>query len=125
MHKDVIAFANDCLQKGQPTALAILTESGRDTPGVPGGMMALSAAGARCGTLGGGAAEAKVLQDCRKALQDGTDTFAFDYSQRAEGGLGMVCGGDMRGFGTVLRLAPPPIVCGGGYVGQESYEAGR
>lgn len=125
MSKDVISFMNDALSRGTAVALAVLTESGRDTPGIPGGMMAVCAEGSRMGTIGGGAAEARVIEDCNKALQGGSaDTFPFDYSLRAEGGLGMVCGGDMRGFVTIVRPARRLFVFGGGHVGQKVYEAG-
>lgn len=124
MSKDVIAYMHGALEEGCAVALATLTESGRDTPGVPGAMMAVRADGGRFGTIGGGAAEARVIADCETALREGADTFCFDYSLRQEGGLGMLCGGDMRGFVTIVRPARRLLVFGGGHVGQKIYEAG-
>ncbi len=125
MSIEVIAFAHQSLEEGAPVALAILTESGRDTPGVPGGMMAVRADGGRLGTVGGGAAEATIIQDCIKALEDADSTvISFDYSLKKEGGLGMICGGGIKGIITVLRPARRLIIFGGGHVGQKLYEAG-
>lgn len=125
MNTEVIAFAHQSLEEGTPVALAILIESGRDTPGVPGGMMAVRADGNRLGTVGGGAAEAKIIQDCKKALGDRDSTVVpFDYSLQEEGGLGMMCGGEIKGIITVLRPARRLIIFGGGHVGQKLYEAG-
>lgn len=125
MSKEVIAFVNESLSGGSPVALAILTESGRDTPGLPGSMMAVRADGEQAGTIGGGASEAKVVADCKKALADNTvATFSFDQSLKEDGGLGMICGGQVKGFVTIIRPSRQLIVFGGGHVGQKLYEAG-
>ncbi len=125
MHRDVIAFVNDALESGTPVALAILTESGRDTPGVPGAMLAVCADGSRRGTVGGGALEAKVIEDCLSALASPElSVVSFDHSLAEDGGLGMVCGGVVRGIVSVMRPEKRLIIFGGGHVGQKVYEAG-
>lgn len=125
MNCEVIAAMNDALESGIAAALVILTESGRDTPGIPGALMAVCADGRRIGSIGGGAVEAKVISDCERMLAGGSDSpVPFDYSLQAEGGLGMVCGGEMRGLITVVRPARRLIIFGGGHVGQKIYEAG-
>ncbi len=125
MHRDVIAFANDALESGMPVALAILTESGRDTPGVPGAMLAVCADGSWRGTVGGGALEAKVTRDCLAALASpDVSVLSFDHSLAEGGGLGMACGGEVRGIITVMRPERRLVIFGGGHVGQKVYEAG-
>lgn len=125
MHKDVIAFVNDALQLGKTVALALLVESGRDTPGTPGAMLALCPDGTHAGTVGGGPLEARIVADCERALASPkTATLAFDHSLEASGDLGMVCGGQVRGVITVMRPEKRLIIFGGGHVGQKIYEAG-
>ena len=125
MHKNVITFADNALRTGIPVALAILTESGRDTPGVPGAMLALCPDGSRAGTVGGGVLEAKILEDCSAALATpGSAPRSFAYSLGEGGELGMVCGGEVKGIVTVLRPEKRLIVFGGGHVGRKVCEAG-
>ncbi len=125
MHRDVIAFVNDALESGIPVALAILTESGRETPGVPGAMLAVCADDSRRGTVGGGSLEAKVIQDCLAALASpDASVLPFEYSLAADGSLGMACGGEVRGIITVMRPEKRLVIFGGGHVGRKVCEAG-
>lgn len=125
MHKEVIAFVNDALRAGRTVALAILSESGRDTPGVPGAMLAICADGSRVGTVGGGPLEARIISDCLEALES-TDvvTRSFNHSLGGEGEIGMICGGEVAGMITVMRPEKRLIVFGGGHVGRKTCEAG-
>lgn len=124
MHKNVIAFANGALESGCAVALVILTESGRETPGVPGAMFAVLEDGSREGTVGGGALEAKVVEDCLAALASpGSAPTQFDYNLEEGGGVGMVCGGRVRGVIVVMRPEKRLVVFGGGHVGRKAYEA--
>lgn len=124
MHSRVISFINDSLAAGLPVAMVVLTESGRDTPGIPGSMMAVRADGRQVGTIGGGAVEGRVVGDCREALGDpAAVTRPFDYSLRKDGGLDMLCGGEVKGLITVIRPARRLLIFGGGHVGQKLYQA--
>ncbi len=125
MHREVIAFAGEAMEAGSAVALAILTESGRETPGVPGAMLAVRADGERRGTVGGGALEAKIIEECLAALAaPGEAVRQFAYNLGKDGGLGMVCGGEVRGIVTVMRSEKRLILFGGGHVGRKVYEAG-
>ncbi|MCC8189110.1 MAG: XdhC/CoxI family protein [Planctomycetes bacterium] len=124
MHNDAIGFAHQSLAAGLPVALAILTESGRDTPGVPGALLAVRADRVQAGTVGGGRLEAAVIDDCLAALASDDPVRHFDHSLRPDGGLGMVCGGEVRGVITVLRPEKRLVVFGGGHVGQKVAAAG-
>ncbi len=125
MHRDVIAFADEALESGCPVALAILTESGRETPGVPGALLAVCADGSRRGTVGGGALEAKIIRDCLAALAGPPGAaLSFEHSLMEDETLGMVCGGRVRGVVTVLRPEKRLILFGGGHVGRKVCEAG-
>ncbi len=125
MSKQVIAFLNDALQSGKSAALVTLTESGNDTPGLTGGMMAVLTDGTIHGTVGGGSVENAIIQKCVDALKSGeSSSFSFEYSLTSNGELGMVCGGDVRGFAKILRPDNRLIIFGGGHVGQKIYEVG-
>lgn len=124
MNSRVITFINESLAAGVPVAMAILTESGRDTPGIPGSIMAVRGDGSQMGTIGGGAVEAKVVESCKHTLADpSAATRPFDYSLRQNGGLDMLCGGEVKGLITALRPARRLLIFGGGHIGQKLYQA--
>ncbi len=88
-------------------------------------MLAVRADGSRRGTVGGGSLEAKIIEDCLAALASpDVPVLSFDHSLLEDGGLGMACGGEVRGIVTVMRPEKKLIIFGGGHVGQKVCEAG-
>lgn len=125
MNSQAIAFAQQALAQGKSVALAILSESGRDTPGVAGSMLAVREDGRKTGTIGGGKVEALVVQECQKALNNPSfNGMPFDFSLKKGNGMDMLCGGEMKGVITVVRPQRKLIIFGGGHVGHKLYEAG-
>lgn len=124
MNNEVISFINESLSAGIPTAMVVLTESGRDTPGIPGSLMAVRPDGSQIGTIGGGMVEARIVADCQAALMDASvTTLPFGYSLGQSGELGMLCGGEVKGLITILRPQRRLLIFGGGHVGQKLYQA--
>lgn len=116
MVQDVLQFALQKLDEGTPVALLTVTDTHGSSPATPGQMMAVLPDGRTCGTVGGGASEHALVQRAVQALQEGAVSFpfAFDHSE-----AGMVCGGGMAGYGTVLGAGPRLLIFGGGHVGQQ------
>lgn len=125
MSKQVIHFMDEALGHGQAVAMAVLTRSEAGTPGISGGMMAVAADSTHAGTVGGGASEAGLIQACMQALRKSGEGFPFALDLREDGGSGMVCGGAMEGFVTIVRPDCRLYVFGGGHVGRQAAAAGR
>lgn len=125
MKQEVIAFVQEAVGANIPVALALLTESSPASPGVPGAMLAVRSDGACCGTIGGGASEAAVIQQCREALSTpGVNGFPFSFSLNTGGTDGMLCGGMLAGYVTLIRPKQRLLIFGGGHVGKRVYDTG-
>lgn len=116
MVQDVLQFALQKLDEGTPVALLTVTDTHGSSPATPGQMMAVLPDGGTCGTVGGGASEHRLAQQAVQALRDGTPSFSFSFDHSE---AGMVCGGGMSGYGTVLGAGPGLIIFGGGHVAQQ------
>lgn len=125
MSKQVIAFLNEALQGGQRAALCTLIESGADSPGKPGSLMAVRQDGSTSGTVGGGASEGDLIRRVQKALQEGSDGFSFSYDLTTKSELGMVCGGAMSGYVRIFLPEARLIIFGGGHVGRKLSESAK
>lgn len=124
MSRQVIAFLDSALSGGRRAALVTLTESGESSPGVAGGMMAVLEDGSSCGTVGGGAVEAEVQRRCAEAIRGGKEFFEFELSLKEGDELGMICGGEVKGFARVFQNENRLFVFGGGHVGRKLAEVG-
>ncbi len=115
MTQDVLSFASQLVAEGNKVALVTVTATHGSSPASPGQMMAVTAQGKTAGTVGGGATEYQVIQQAISAIGAGETVF---HVHRNHGESGMVCGGDMEGFGTVLGNENHLFIFGGGHVGQ-------
>jgi xanthine dehydrogenase accessory factor len=77
--------------------------------------MAVLADGSTAGTVGGGASEFRLTQQAVQAIKDSLMVFSFAFDHAEEG---MVCGGNMQGFGNVLGDRTGIAVFGGGHIAQ-------
>lgn len=116
MTQDVLRFAAQKLEEGLPVTLLTVTKTSGSSPASTGQIMAVLADGSACGTVGGGASEYKLIQQAVQALRQGSSSFTFSINHGDEG---MVCGGAMEGFGTVLGAGPKLVLFGGGHVAQQ------
>ncbi len=115
MTQDVLGFARDLVAQGDKVALVTVTATQGSSPATPGQMMAVTAQGKTMGTIGGGASEFAVTTQAIAALETGEKVFHFSLNH---GDSGMVCGGGMEGFGTVLGMDNHLVIFGGGHVAQ-------
>jgi xanthine dehydrogenase accessory factor len=98
---------------GKRFALASVIESRGFTPRKPGAHMLISESGETVGTIGGGAIEARVLEEAKALLQGGGASLVRKHLTQE---LGMCCGGEMAVFLEVLEAAPRLFVFGAGYI---------
>lgn len=93
--------------------LATVVETRGFTPRKHGARM-LIAAGAMCGTIGGGAIEQEVLAEARRLIAERGATTTLQRHLTQE--LGMCCGGEMTVHLERIELAPRLVVFGAGHV---------
>lgn len=101
--------------------LATVVAAERSTPRQPGAKLIVHADGSLTGTVGGGAAEARVVAEAALVAADGAcRTVVIDLDGR-DG----VCGGRMTVFLEPVLRAVPFVVIGGGHVGRALVTVGR
>lgn len=109
------------VQEQRPGVLATVVRAERSTPRGPGAKMIVHADGRLTGSVGGGAAEAHVVDCAREVAAGGAcQLVGVDL----DGGHG-VCGGRMEIFLEPVLRAVPFVVIGGGHIGRAMVEVGR
>jgi xanthine dehydrogenase accessory factor len=90
-----------------------------------GSKMLVWADGRIVGTVGGGAMEARVIQDALAALADGqTHIVSYTLNDLKDGDPG-ICGGTVELFVEPLSVPPTLVVIGCGHVGKALAELGK
>ncbi len=114
------------LRAGRTVAIATLIGAQGSTPrGFGSGMLVLES-GETAFSIGGGAFEALVIADARRAIQDGCGAEKeYRFTEEGENATGMVCGGSARVLIEVVRPPAPLFIFGGGHVGHEVAILGR
>lgn len=118
---ELFARLAEMTARGEAGVLATVIGTERSTPRHQGSKMIVHADGSLTGSVGGGAAEARVLAEARAVLADGRcRRLVLDLA----GGLG-VCGGSMEVFLEPVLRGVPFLVIGAGHVGRALLELGR
>lgn len=111
----------DMAARGEQGVLATVVRARLSTPRGEGSKMIIHPDGSLTGSVGGGRAEAVVIEEAQKVLADGCcRRIELDLA----GGLG-VCGGHMEVFLEPVVRAVPFIVIGAGHVGRAILALGR
>ncbi|MGD9546934.1 MAG: XdhC family protein [Candidatus Krumholzibacteriia bacterium] len=109
------------VDQGEDGVLATVIRTRRSTPREAGSKMIVHVDGSVTGSIGGGAAEAKVIEAAGEVLATGVCRMLdLDLA----GGLG-VCGGVMEVFLEPVLQSSPFWVIGAGHVGRALVELGR
>ena len=115
MSQETLKFAQEQVAQGRLVALVTVTETSGSSPASVGQLMAVAEDGQAVGTVGGGMTEHLVTRQAVAAIQSGQRFFRFSFDHAENG---MVCGGDMQGFGNILGSENHLYLFGGGHVGQ-------
>lgn len=114
----VYEAALEAIRHGESAAVATVIEASGSTPRGTCAKMLICADGRTVGTIGGGALEARVIEEAKAAIAEGQSR-ELDYrlvdEKRGDPGI---CGGDMRLFVEVLSPRPTLLIIGGGHIGQ-------
>lgn len=122
MDKDILRFVSDEVDNGYKVSFTILTAVEGSSPGKEGAMMAISESGKKIGTVGGGNLEHKITIESQKAIEKEEDVeFEYDLG-RGEKGIGMMCGGNVKGYTKIFLPKNKLLIIGAGHVGQALYE---
>jgi len=106
---------------GQDAVLATVIQTARSTPRHPGSKMLVFPDGRVCGSIGGGRAEARVIEEAAAVLADGEcRRLELDLKET----LG-VCGGWMEVFLEPVSQGRPFVVIGAGHVGRAVVDMAR
>ncbi len=111
---------------GRVCALATIVNAVGSVPSYATAKLMLRADGTIVGTVGGGAAEAAVIEEAKLALASGKPRLVeFDLHENPRMDIGMVCGGSLKVFIEPIRPAPVAYLIGAGHVGALTAAAAR
>ena len=111
----------EMVEQGQSGVLATVIRTRLSTPRHEGSKMIILPDGSVVGSIGGGSAEARVIEEAREVFKDGKSRC---LPLNLAGELG-VCGGHMEVFLEPVARAQVFIVIGAGHVGRALVELGR
>lgn len=116
---ELIQYQYEAERAGTPYVVMHVAESRGQTTYIPGKKMLLLQTGEQYGTVGGGALEARILEDGKQALASKTSQLkAYHHTpEYEEKGLG--CDFHATIFFEVVYPNAFVVVCGGGHVGAE------
>lgn len=108
------------LRAGRPLAIATILDRQGSAPRRAGARMIVEAGGGTAFSVGGGAFEALLIDDARKALAEGRGfEKEYRFTESGEHATGMVCGGSVRVLVEIVEPPAPLLVFGAGHVGRE------
>ena len=111
---------------GRACALATIVNAVGSVPSQATAKLLLREDGTIVGTVGGGAAEAAVIEEAKEVLATGRPKLAaFDLHENPRMDIGMVCGGSLKVFIEAIRPAPVAYLFGAGHVGSLTAAAAR
>mgnify|MGYP000692800368 CR=1 FL=1 len=111
--------------RGEPLALATVVRVQGSMPRHEGSKMLVRADGSIVGTVGGGAMEARVIQEALDAMSDGQTRLSSYTLNSLEAGDPGICGGTAEIFVEPVVVSPTLLVIGGGHVGKALADLGK
>ncbi|MFZ1020425.1 MAG: XdhC family protein [Halobacteriota archaeon] len=117
---DILTEARRLLKKGTRLALCTVIEKKGSGPREVGAKMIVREGGATYGTIGGGALEKALVDQCIRALEEHTGrTVTFNMTSDRKLRMietGLMCGGQMTVFVDTVEPDPRLIIVGSGHV---------
>lgn len=102
--ESLIPYILDCLEAGEPVAVAAIIGHKGSTPRTSGSKMVVHRDRRIAGTIGGGLIEARVMDACVELIQTGQSRIhEFALDKQIKDGLDMVCGGHLTVFMEALN----------------------
>lgn len=123
MEEKILLKIYESLDRGERVAMAVLTQDTGSTPRKSGSIMAVWKDGRIFGSVGGGKVEYAIIQkavECIESMED--SSFELKLNEQ---GLGMQCGGEVKGYIKVFYPRTKLIIAGGGHIGEKLYEIAK
>ncbi len=109
-----------CLEQKRPAALVTVVSASGSTPSRPGAKMLVYEDGSILGTVGGGALEARLIEEAGRVIKKGEPFYAsYSLNSNDAAGLGMVCGGEVSAFIDCFVTGPEMVIVGAGHISQD------
>lgn len=124
-HSAVYAALLHAAEDGESVALVTIIATQGSIPRHVGSKMVVRADGTIVGTVGGGAMEARVVEESLAALADGESRIRSYTLNSLDDGDPGICGGTAQMFIEPVSPAPTLLVIGGGHVGKALAELGK
>lgn len=103
--------------EGERAAVATVTSVKGSAPRGEGSKMLIKSDGSIIGSVGGGSAEAQVIQEAMKVMSDGkARMLRYDLTGKDAAEGGMICGGNMDVFIEPIITDPVLFIFGGGHI---------
>lgn len=123
MENKILLKIYESLDRRESAAMAVLTQDTGSTPRKSGSIMAVWKEGRILGSVGGGKVEYAVIEKAIECIEKKEDS-SFELKLN-EQGLGMQCGGTVKGFIKVFYPRAKLIIAGGGHIGEKLYQLAR
>lgn len=119
LNPSLLRKAQELLERREPFVFATVIKTAGSTPREVGSSMIITSDGKTVDTVGGGYAEAKVMQESLTALEEGRSKIVdLDLTRGLKGDCGAICGGSMTVFIDVIKPLDTVVVFGAGHIGQ-------
>lgn len=126
VQKEIYTRLYQMVEGEEPAALVTLLQTVGSAPGKPGFKMLVDREGNIIGSIGGGPAEAKAIEEAIEALRTNTPKICtYTLDREKAGGLGMICGGEITVFIDVIASPETLIVVGAGHIAQPLAAMGK
>lgn len=118
MDEKILLKICESLEKGKSVAMAVITNENGSTPRGSGSIMAIWQDGKTLGSIGGGKVEYLVVGKAVECIEKREDS-NFEYKLNDQGGLGMKCGGELKGYIRVFYPKAKLLIAGAGHISEK------
>jgi xanthine dehydrogenase accessory factor len=118
MDEIILLKIYESLRKTETVAMAVITSENGSAPRGSGSIMAIWKDGKTLGSIGGGKVEYLVTDKAIECIKNRED-FNFEYKLNEQGGLGMKCGGEVKGYIRVFYPKPKLLIAGAGHISEK------
>ncbi len=124
---DIFEEICDRKKAGQPFVLATIITTAGASPRAAGARMLVFPDGKISGTIGGGAFEKLVIDDCLQLLQSGDKHLfkRYSFTETGDDATGMSCGGEAEVFMETSAKLKRLIIFGGGHICRDLVKLAR
>jgi len=118
MEEKILLEICESLKRAEAVAMAVITNDNGSTPRGNGSIMAIWKDGRTLGSIGGGKVEYLVTEKAIECIEMKQD-FNFEYKLNDQGGLGMKCGGEVKGYIRVFCPKAKILIAGAGHISEK------